>query len=449
MKGVRIRMYNVGFGDCFLLTFPDPQRPRHVLIDCGFHSYGPPPTGLDAVVKAVIDDVTVGGRAAIDVVIATHRHKDHVFGFENARWKKVAVSEVWMPWTEHPTDAEARRIREAQSKKATALKKALDRMKRLGILGAVKHARASAVLSNSQFTNQEAMATLHRGFDGRAVRAFLPEGKAITFPQRRESQSLPGVVVHILGPGRDRQIIRDMNPPKGESFLRFAGSAAGEEGGRPPFDLKRWSFSPQRGTGPVAKDPLFTWLDRCVAGRERGPAPGPLPPSGDRTFAAAWIRRLGLSADVVRGLEEASSDDEFAAVVALEAAVNGTSLLLAFEFDRHLLVFPGDAQWGTWKQALDNPASRDILSRATFYKVGHHGSHNATPREFVEKVARKGLLSDAMVSTKATKKWHDIPRKPLLEELENLGVAIARSDSKAVPPRFKRVDAIRTDLVLH
>ena len=151
---------------------------------------------------------------------------------------------------------------------------------------------------------------------------------------------------------------------------------------------------------------------------------------------------------MVRGFEEASSDDEFAAVVALEAAVNGTSLLLAFEFGRQMLVFPGDAQWGTWKQALDNPASRDILSRATFYKVGHHGSHNATPREFVDKVARKGLLNTAMVSTKATKRWHDIPRKPLLKGLEDLGVAVARSDSKTVPPHFSRIDAIRTDLVL-
>src|SRR5665213_2881693 len=32
---VTIRMYNVGFGDCFLLTFHSSDKDRHVLIDYG------------------------------------------------------------------------------------------------------------------------------------------------------------------------------------------------------------------------------------------------------------------------------------------------------------------------------------------------------------------------------------------------------------------------------
>ena len=34
---LRIRMYNVGFGDCFLLTLPDGKT---ILVDAGFHSQG-------------------------------------------------------------------------------------------------------------------------------------------------------------------------------------------------------------------------------------------------------------------------------------------------------------------------------------------------------------------------------------------------------------------------
>jgi hypothetical protein len=30
-----LRVYNVGFGDCFLLTFHYPARDRHLLIDFG------------------------------------------------------------------------------------------------------------------------------------------------------------------------------------------------------------------------------------------------------------------------------------------------------------------------------------------------------------------------------------------------------------------------------
>src|SRR6266478_4622770 len=32
---VRIRMYRVGLGDCFLLTFFTEAKTRHMLIDCG------------------------------------------------------------------------------------------------------------------------------------------------------------------------------------------------------------------------------------------------------------------------------------------------------------------------------------------------------------------------------------------------------------------------------
>ena len=32
---LRVRMYRVGFGDCFLVTVPDGKKGKHILIDCG------------------------------------------------------------------------------------------------------------------------------------------------------------------------------------------------------------------------------------------------------------------------------------------------------------------------------------------------------------------------------------------------------------------------------
>jgi len=68
--------------------------------------------------------------------------------------------------------------------------------------------------------------------------------------------------------------------------------------------------------------------------------------------------------------------------------VNNTSLALAFELpDGRTLIFPGDAQIGNWlswdnlkfKTPAGEPVTaKDLLHRAVFYKVGHHGSHNAT-----------------------------------------------------------------------
>jgi hypothetical protein len=76
----------------------------------------------------------------------------------------------------------------------------------------------------------------------------------------------------------------------------------------------------------------------------------------------------------------------------LDGATNNTSLALAIEriADGRVLVFPADAQQGNWLSwktmaftVTDDGRTRtvtaaDLLSRAVFYKVGHHGSHNGT-----------------------------------------------------------------------
>lgn len=59
-----------------------------------------------------------------------------------------------------------------------------------------------------------------------------------------------------------------------------------------------------------------------------------------------------------------------------------------------VLLFPGDAQFGNWNswkrlkwtiQLADGTSKEvlidDLLKRTVFYKVGHHGSHNATLRK--------------------------------------------------------------------
>jgi hypothetical protein len=68
--------------------------------------------------------------------------------------------------------------------------------------------------------------------------------------------------------------------------------------------------------------------------------------------------------------------------------INNTSLVLAFELGvgGKVLLFAGDAQRGNWISWTDAESrdgartvtTRDLLSRTVLYKVGHHGSHNAT-----------------------------------------------------------------------
>ena len=67
---------------------------------------------------------------------------------------------------------------------------------------------------------------------------------------------------------------------------------------------------------------------------------------------------------------------------------NNSSLVLAFELGKggKVLLFAADAQRGNWlswakadfKDGSDKVSARDLLRRTVLYKVGHHGSHNAT-----------------------------------------------------------------------
>ncbi len=427
---VSIRMYDVGFGDSFLLTFPGPDRPRKVLIDCGVHAAGPPQARpFRDVVEQILEDVREEGEARVDVVVCSHRHRDHVLGFEAEGWSNVRVSEVWMPWTEHPTDPEARSIREAQAKKTKAALRAL------ALSGANDEnaARARTLLENN-LTNAKAMAMLHGGFAGRPPARFLPEppaGGRPLLPQSFETPLLPGVEVHVLGPARDRATIRDMDPPVGESFLRAV--AGGGDAGAAPLD-DRWALSP-RG------DQFKAWFkETALLAKSAGFDPTqPLLPS-DPNFVAKWVASLELTLQDLAKVERLASDSPLEVATTIDKAVNGTSLMLAFEIGRAVLLFPGDAQWGTWNNAIRT--ARPLLERVNFLKVGHHGSHNASPKAFVDGVL--GQDFQAMVSTRTTKLFGEIPRLPLLDALraKQGSPALARSDEDAVPAGFRRISDI-------
>src|SRR5689334_3541728 len=100
---VTIRMYNVGFGDAFLVRIPDGNTERRILFDCGSIEAAEGVEMKDIVEQIIADVTDADDVARIDVVVGTHRHKDHVSGFANPAWADVEVKEVWMPWTEDPT----------------------------------------------------------------------------------------------------------------------------------------------------------------------------------------------------------------------------------------------------------------------------------------------------------------------------------------------------------
>jgi hypothetical protein len=148
----------------------------------------------------------------------------------------------------------------------------------------------------------------------------------------------------------------------------------------------------------------------------------------------------------------------------LDNVVNNTSLVLAFELGEpgrgQVLLFAADAQVGNWLSwtgtnlswtfpSAAGPATagtavtvtpEDLLHRVVFYKVGHHGSHNAT-------LAKQGLdlmTDERMVAfipvnhaQAVVKRWPGMPFQPMLDVLlsHTSGRVVCIDD--APPPRQK------------
>jgi beta-lactamase superfamily II metal-dependent hydrolase len=367
-------MYDVGAGDCVLLFVPTDTGEKKVLVDCGSKMASRRPLGDS--VRAVIRDADAGDGPRIDLVIATHRHLDQISGFADPAWKEVEVGEVWMPWIEDPTESVARRIREGQAMLARELQLALH--------GAADPLGISELALNA-LSNEAALETLHHGFAGRPTRRFLPAtGMA---ESAFEVMPFPGVRAFIMGPSRDARAIVAMDPPRSNTFLRPEPYAeTGKAVRHSPFP--GWAISPEDYVSryaSLALDPKY---------RED-------------------LRRIGAGWEID-------------AAAFLDSAVNGTSLMLMFRVGAAHLLFPGDAQWGTWNAVLRNRDWRDLLKKTVFLKVGHHGSLRSTPREFVEEILPRDFW--AMVSIKSTERCNSTSCEPLLSMLRGKSSKIACSD---------------------
>jgi len=400
---VRIRMYNVGFGDAFLIFVPSGTGTGKILVDCGSISSGG--VAIEDVVRQIIADAKdPDGVPRIQVVVATHRHRDHVSGFASGRWKQVEVGEVWLPWTEDPDDPKAAEIRHTQSGLAVALASRAMRGMRNALGARSAEAGVHESLALNAVTNEAAMNTLHSGFGGSPKRRFLPVKDTVN--QEFTPAGLPSVTVHVLGPSRDPKIIQDMDPPTGKSYLWMIENGSGSEGG----DSRKVKYLRPFPEMPNLRSP------KNALGRASG-------------------LLLAKEKKLLRGI---GSETESAIAVALDQAVNGTSLMLVLRVGSASLLLPGDAQWGTWNAALGSAKAVALMKQTTFYKIGHHGSHNATPKPFVEQTIGRNFW--AMVSTKTRQMWPNIPKTELLAALRLRTELLARSDQmNKAPTGFVKV----------
>jgi hypothetical protein len=125
--------------------------------------------------------------------------------------------------------------------------------------------------------------------------------------------------------------------------------------------------------------------------------------------------------------QKARSEQMLSIVRSLDKQMNNTSVILLFESKSKKLLFPGDAQIENWRYALDQPKIAKMLADVDVYKVGHHGSLNATPRTMWDSFKKKGGKNKkgrltSVMSTRTEKHGTvaartEVPRESLLREL--------------------------------
>jgi hypothetical protein len=421
-QAVGVRMYKLPLGDCFLLTFPkDRGGEFRMLIDCGLIKGAPDP---EATMTAVAEDIADETKKELDLVLITHEHWDHVSGFKQARdiFKDITFKQLWLAWTEDSDDELARTLRARREARRLTLSAAVRHFQREGAgeahfgvqLASDLLAFAGGLQAAGGNVTAEALHWVKEHAGAKNTRYCRPG----------ELLELPGVGaarVYVLGPPQDEALLHRSAPSRAhketylgpvETQLRLALEAASTPGAVPlaqPFDD---AFRLDRASARA--DPFF---------QEH---------YGFDGSGAAW-RRVDTDWQGLVG----------SLALQLDSDTNNTSLAIAIELlpSRQVLLFPGDAQVGNWLSwqtlswAPDGQAkvtARDLLGRTVLYKVGHHGSHNATLREQgLELMTREGLLAmipvDEQFANK-TKHWR-MPWPDLHARLmERTGGRILRAD---------------------
>jgi hypothetical protein len=438
--GIRVRMYRVGFGDFFLITFlGDQGDPLHAVIDCGVFK-GTSQTGDIRSIEAAVENMALETNGRLELVVMTHRHADHIAGFARCAetFRGMTVSDVWMPIWEAEYEPIAVRFQAELERTALGLQK---HFVALGASASVQQKWALQYMENAtgvvgvaaQGSNANALGLLKHGFGGVTPKYYKANDK----PHVPESLVKAGLTCKVLGPPPldDLKLMKLMDLQKGVGQYITHESGIGTELSA-PFS-KEWTASPTKKAsveGPAYSAESFReWVS---------------PRESWKPFSANKV------APAQRHMERTlNSSEPIAALVAakqLDAFLNNQSLVLLFTFKGKRLLFVGDAQAGNWEHWLyktDSPdkkgtgiidgTAREILTSLDFYKMGHHGSGNATPKAAIKAMSESGRRFVCMCSTEAGVygtehpedpiKGTEVPRDPLLQEMA-AHAALVRSD---------------------
>lgn len=350
MDTLRVRAYNVRFGDAILISVPDRDEKgnteiRHILVDVGnvLGSEG----GLDDVFEPIVSDIlAVLDGKPLDLYVMTHEHLDHVQGLFYAAENLDLRFDACYAWL---TGSAAEDYYETH-KEAEERKLELDSV----------YAAIEGYLAAGGDTGMPD-----------AVQAILLNNNPRSTSQCVDYLRTLASIERTFYVHREFSLEAGEHHPFSETKLELW---APEENTAQYYGRFRPMTLGVSGADGASQTPTLTRIT---------------PPAGvdAGAFYNLVERRRGYAENLL----------------AIDKAKNNTSIVFCLEWRGWRLLFAGDAEERSWKEM--NKAN--TLQPVHFLKVSHHASHNGTPgSELLDKVLPETPPDDwvrsALVST-----WED------------------------------------------
>ena len=393
-------------------------------------------------IHSVVDNLITDTGGVLDLVIATHEHYDHLsgflLGFQTFKAKPLVIKALWLAWTEKPGDGEAEAIRangrsslKALAALADAFATGDDAAQTIRERNAPKWLedyakQVSSPTGDAERRAQNIDALLQfQGEIDKWVSEITPPSRDpepvwdVDKPPRSCADVLrwlratakepnvrylePGEIVsfgvdktlraHVLGPPRRPDRLLKLNPSEGKNVVREVYLTTPDDAAALDATLRFLETLPTDGA-ISAED-----AGKRAEERAKQAAEYPFAARFDRTAKSApgcaVVTAYRNPQEAARGIDDEWMGTAEALALKVDSDVNNTSLVLAIEVSKggDVLLLPADAQVGNWLSWHDQtyppkPAkpgdptvsATDLLNRTVLYKVGHHGSHNATAK---------------------------------------------------------------------